>query len=80
MSSFARKIKKEHESQSLKFLFRKEPKHRCKDCHRMTLYNQKGECVYCSGEYDKRLKEIDQKIKAYNLKNKGGDSVEKVRS
>lgn len=78
MSSFARNVKKEQEKQTLKFLFRKEPKHRCKKCHRMTLYNAKGECVYCSGEFDERLKSIYDKMK--NQKIKGGEPIEKVRS
>lgn len=53
MSCISRKVRKEHEIKMLKMLTGKEPKHRCNKCHKMTLYNQKGACIYCSGEYEK---------------------------
>lgn len=68
MSNFARKIKKDNEINRLKVLFGKTPKHRCKDCHQMTLYNKKGECVYCSGEYEKVEKKYLDFLKRTNKK------------
>lgn len=57
MSNFGRKIAKKQEIKTLKILTGKEPKHRCNKCHKMTLYNKKGVCVYCSGEFEKIKKE-----------------------
>ena len=68
MSNFARKVKKNNEINCLKTLFGKEPKHRCKYCGRMTLYNKKGECVYCSGEYEKVEKDFMKWLKRTNKK------------
>ena len=67
MSNFTRKIKKYNEINRIKTLFGKEPKHRCKDCHKMTLYVDKGVCIWCSGIYD----EVEKKfLKALVRKNK----------
>jgi len=68
MSNFARKVKKNNEINRIKTLFGKEPKHRCKDCHKMTIYNKKGECVYCSGEYEKVEKQFLKFLKRNNKK------------
>lgn len=72
MSSIGRKIAKNQEITTLKMLTGKEPKHRCEKCHKMTLYNKKGACIYCSGEYAKIKKEYDmwlKKSKEKELKN-----------
>lgn len=68
MGSLARKVKKNNESWSIKTLFGKEPKHRCKDCHKMTLYNKKGVCVYCSGEYKEVEEEFINELKKRKIK------------
>ena len=68
MSNFARKVKKNNEINRIKTLFGKEPKHRCKDCGKMTLYNKKGECVYCSGEYEKVEENFMNWLKRTNKK------------
>jgi len=68
MSNFARKVKKNNEINRIKTLFGKEPKHRCKDCGKMTLYNKTGECVYCSGEYEKVEEKYLKWLKRTNKK------------
>lgn len=68
MSNFARKIKKNNEINRIKTLFGKEPKHRCKDCGKMTLYNKEGGCVYCTGEYEKVEKKFMNWLKDTNKK------------
>lgn len=75
MSNFGRKIAKEQEIKTLKMLTGKKPKHRCNECHKMTLYNKKGACIYCSGEFEKIKKEYNewleklQKSKQKDLEN-----------
>lgn len=59
MSNFDRKIAKKQQIKTLKMLTGKEPKHKCKECHKMTLYNKKGACIYCSGEYEKIKEEYN---------------------
>lgn len=74
MSNFSRKVKKNKEVNRIKTLFGKEPKHRCKECGKMTLYNKKGECVYCSGEYEKVEKDFLKFLKRTNKKVKNEKS------
>ena len=62
MSNFARKIKKHKEVLTGRLIGGRFPKHRCRTCHKMTLYDKEGKCIYCSGKDKELVKEIYNKI------------------
>ncbi len=63
MSNFARKIKKNQEIVIGRFIGGRFPKHRCNKCHRMTLYDKEGNCIYCFGKAEKLFKNVGLDIK-----------------